>query len=199
MPVEMPSSFLRLFIAIPVPMEVREALGRAQGQLRRCSPPGSVRWTNPEQFHLTLNFLGDVMPDQAAALRGPTEKIVASFSALTLSAHGTGFFPGEHKPRVIWCGVIDANGQLNELQRELGEAVRPLTAAEKAERFSGHITLGRVKPGHHGSLRPVLERARVLRDRHFGEWLAREVIIYRSTLTPQGAVHEPFHVCPMSV
>ena len=58
------SAFLRLFIAFAVPADVRQEIGRAQGQLRRHSPPGAVRWTRPDQFHITLKYLGDVPATQ---------------------------------------------------------------------------------------------------------------------------------------
>lgn len=192
-------AFLRLFIAIAVPLAVRHEIARAQGQLRRCAPPSAIRWAAKEQFHLTLKFLGDVTPEQAAELRELVAAICAAFPALSLSASGLGFFPNARKPRVIWAGVDEPTGQLAELQRQLDESMRPFAPAERAERFSAHVTLGRVKPGRHGSLKPVWDHAPHLRDRHFGDWLADEVVIYRSLLTPERAVHEPFYVCRLTV
>jgi 2'-5' RNA ligase len=120
-----PSGFLRLFIAIAVPPGVRQEIGRAQGQLQqRNSPPGAIRWTKPEQFHITLKFLGDVPVEQAAALEKSTTAVCKTFPALKLSAHGIGFFPNERNPRVIWAGASDAGGQLSELHRQLDEALR---------------------------------------------------------------------------
>ena len=191
--------FLRLFIAVEVSSEVREEIARAQGQLRRCAPPGAIRWAQADQFHLTLKFLGDVTPDQADALRQPAAQICAAFPALSLSAVGLGVFPNWRRPRVIWAGVEDASGRLARLQRQIDEAMRPFAPAEKPQRFSAHITLGRVKPGHHGSFDPLWERAQQLRDRRFGEWQADEVVIYRSRLTSERAVHERFHVCRLNV
>ena len=195
---ENPSAFLRLFIAIAVPPDVRQEIGRAQGQLRRNSPPGAIRWTRPDQFHVTLKFLGDVPAEQVAALEKSAAAVCAGCPALRLSARGIGFFPSVRKPRVIWAGADDDCGQLAELHRQMDDALRWLAPAEKPERFSGHITLGRFKPGHHAAIPKLLERAAVFRARHFGDWPAGTVDIVRSELTSIGATHTPLASFPLA-
>jgi 2'-5' RNA ligase len=193
-----PSPFLRLFLALAVPLDVRKEIGRAQGQLRRLAPPGAIRWTQPEQFHVTLKFLGDVPAEQVAALEQAVSGVCSGSPAQRLSARGIGFFPNAQKPRVIWAGTGDDRGQLAELHRQLDEAVRPFAPAGKPERFAGHITLGRFKSGRHAAVETLLERATVLRDRHFGDWLAGEVAIVRSELTSAGARHTPLATFPLA-
>jgi 2'-5' RNA ligase len=185
-------AFLRLFIALAVPQNVQKEIGRAQSQLRRSSPPGTIRWTRPEQFHVTLIFLGDVPAAQVEALKVSVSGVSAGFPPLQLSAHGIGFFPNIQRPRVVWAGTGDGNGQLAELHRKLDEAARPFAPAEKPERFAGHITLGRFKPGHPAAIDKLLARAEVQRPRHFGDWEAGQVDIFRSELTSAGAMHSLF-------
>ena len=194
-----PTAFLRLFVAIAVPPEVRAEIGRAQSQLQRHSPPGAIRWTRPEQFHVTLKFLGDVPATSVAALEKSAAGECAGFAPMKLSARGIGFFPNERKPRVIWVGADDDRRQLAELYRKMDEALRWLAPADKPERFSGHITLGRFKPGQPAATSRLLERVAVLRDRHFGDWLAGEVEIIRSELTSTGATHTPIASLPLTV
>lgn len=188
-------AFLRLFIAIPVPADVRNPIRRAQEQLRRCSPPGGIRWTNPDQFHLTLKFLGDVPSDQFAALEKSVSTVCTGFSPLQLTARGIGFFPGRHKPRVIWAGATDKEDRLSELHRQIDEAMRPFAPADRPGKFTGHITLGRFKPGRKIALNRLLERVGVLNDRIFGDWSSEEVEIVRCELTSAGAVHTPVASC----
>lgn len=187
-----PAPFLRLFIALAVPPEVRREIARAQGQLRRHSPPGAIRWTQPDQFHVTLKFLGDVPAAQADALKPAVAKICTGFPALRLAAHGIGFFPNRQTPRVIWVGANGVSGQLAELYRQMAVAMEPFAPSEKPEKFTGHITLGRFKPGFHAAIPKLIERAAVLRGRHFGDWRADAVEIIRSELTSAGALHLPF-------
>jgi hypothetical protein len=105
MPDEPHAEFLRLFIALPVPAEVRAEIARAQVQLKCCLPPGVVRWVRAEQFHLTLKFLGDIHPTQLDALKKSVAEACAGLLPPALSAKGVGFFPHAQKPRVIWAGV----------------------------------------------------------------------------------------------
>jgi 2'-5' RNA ligase len=189
MAAESPAGFLRLFIAVAVPPDVRREIGRAQDRLQRNSPPGAIRWTRPDQFHVTLKFLGDVPAAQVAALEKSVAAVCATSPALRLAARGIGFFPDAKKPRVIWAGASDGNGQLAGLHRLLDEALRWLAPAERPEKFTGHITLGRFKPGHHAAIPKLLELAADFRDRHFGDWPTGELEIVRSELTATGATH----------
>lgn len=190
-PDDLTPAFLRLFIAVAVPPDVRQEIARAQDQLRRNSPPGALRWTRPEQFHLTLKFLGDVPATQVGALENAVSAACAGFPVLPLAAHGLGFSPNEQRPRVIWAGVDDPGGQLAELHRRIEVAVLPFAPSPAPERFAGHITLGRFKPGYHGAMGKLLARATLLRTRHFGDWRAEQVDIIRSELTAAGARHTP--------
>jgi len=195
MPGETASGFLRLFIAIAVPPDVRQEIGRAQAQLRRCSPPGAIRWTKPEQFHVTLKFLGDVHTGQLAALEKSVAAVCAGFPSLELSANGVGFFPGRRRPRVVWAGAVDWEHRLGELHRQIDETTLPFAVADKPGTFTGHITLGRFKPGHRVTPDALLKRAEMLRDRHYGNWSVRDLEIVRCDLTPAGALHTVAATC----
>jgi 2'-5' RNA ligase len=191
-------AFLRLFIALPVPEDVRGEIARVQGQLKRSAPPGSIRWTRADQFHLTLKFLGDMPSTQLEALKKSVAEACAVSAPIQLSAHGMGFFPNAKKPRVLWAGADDEGDLLPELHRRIHEAVLPFAPADSSERFSGHITLGRFKPGHHGSMKNFMGRAALFHARQFGNWRASEVEIIRSELTSEGAAHTPDCICPLA-
>ena len=196
MTADQPAGFLRLFIAIAVPADVRKEIGRAQGQLRCNSPPGAIRWTRPDQFHVTLKFLGDVPVTQVTPLAEALAEACAGFKVLRLSAHGIGYFPHAQTPRVIWARVDDARGQLAELHQQLNGAMRPFAPAQaRPEKFAGHITLGRFKPGRHAAIPDLLERAAALHDRRFGDWQAGEVEIVRSELLSTGVLHTSLGSC----
>jgi len=184
-----PAPFLRLFVAITVPLEVRQEIGRALERLRRNSPPSAVRWARADQFHITLKFLGDIPAEQVAQVEQSVAAVCAGLSPIHISAKDVGFFPNRHKPRVIWVGAHDDGGRLVELHRQLDDALRWLTPAERIEKFTGHITLGRFKPGHHAAIPKLLEQAAHFANRDFGAWQAEEVELVRSKLTAIRAEH----------
>ena len=116
---------LRLFVAIPMPEAVRNEMLRVQQEMQRLVSREAVRWTKPEQFHLTLRFLGDVPVEHVAALQEAVNAVCRSHPALRLRAQGVGFFPNARSPRVIWVGVNDGEERLADLQKKIEDAVRP--------------------------------------------------------------------------
>jgi 2'-5' RNA ligase len=189
---------MRLFIAIAVPPVVRQEIGRVQYRLQRVAPPGTVRWAPPDQFHITLKFLGDVPAQHLAALEQSLAPVCAACQPLQISARGINFFPNAIRPRVIWTGADDIQKQLPELHRQIDGASRWLAPAERPEKFTGHITLGRLKPGGHGGIPRLLEAAAVFRNRWFGDWQAAEVQLVRSQLTATRAEHSAIAVFPLA-
>ncbi|MBU6411691.1 MAG: RNA 2',3'-cyclic phosphodiesterase, partial [Verrucomicrobia bacterium] len=114
---------LRVFVAIATPEPVRHELQRVQRELAPLAPPGVIRWIMPEQFHLTLKFLGNVPAERAAALKETLRPACSEHPALRLRAQGVGFFPNAASPRVIWAGVNDSAGQLLRFQGRIEAAL----------------------------------------------------------------------------
>jgi RNA 2',3'-cyclic 3'-phosphodiesterase len=177
----------RLFMAIAMPEPVRDAILRVQRELQSLVPRDVVRWTKPEQFHLTLRFLGDVAADRVEDLKQSAGAVGRGARALAVRAEGVGFFPNSRAPRVIWAGVHDGEGRLLELQRQIETAVAPLSPERGEKNFAGHVTLGRLKYPKPADIRDLVARAQTLEKRRFGEWTAQEVEIIRSESSPSGA------------
>ena len=180
---------LRLFVAIPMPETVRNEITGIQQEMRQLVSRDAVRWTKPEQFHLTLRFLGDVTGTRVSALQEAVNAACAGVPALRLRAQGVGFFPKAHSPRVIWAGVNDGRGRLADLQKKIEGAVQPFAEKPGAEKFAGHVTLGRVKFLNRPEIEKLAAHAQAIKDRLFGEWTANEVELIRSDLLPAGASH----------
>jgi 2'-5' RNA ligase len=183
------SERFRLFIAVTLPEEVKAQIEAAQAELRRALPGPGVRWTRREQFHLTLMFLGDVDVARVQPLEEAIRAACRGFSALPLRAERVGFFPDLRYPRVVWAGVQDQAGQLLRLQQAVDAATRDFTTEQKEERFSGHITLARIKAIKRPEAEALRQAAAGMAERLFGQWTAGEVELMRSVLSPQGARH----------
>jgi len=180
---------LRLFVAIPIPEPVRDEIIRVERELQPLVPRDVARWTRPDQFHLTLRFLGDVPVDGVEDLKKSIGAVCRNARLLSLRAEGVGFFPNSGSPRVSWVGIDDGAGRLVDLQRQIEAAVRPFTAEPGEKNFMGHVTLGRVKNPRPADARNLATRAQSLEKRLFGEWTAHEIEIIRSELSPAGARH----------
>ncbi|MGA2787273.1 MAG: RNA 2',3'-cyclic phosphodiesterase [Verrucomicrobiota bacterium] len=180
---------LRLFIAISIPEPVRDEIIRVQEELLPLVPRGVARWTRPDQFHLTLRFLGDVPADGVEDLKKSAGAVCRNARPLSLRAEGIGFFPNLRAPRVIWVGINDGAGRLVDLQQQIETAVGPFSPEPGEKNFTGHVTLGRLKNPRPADTRDLAARAQTLEKRLFGEWTAQEMEIIRSELSPAGARH----------
>ena len=183
------SAPFRLFVAVTVPEGVKANMQKTQAELRRVVPQRSVRWARREQFHLTLRFLGDVEATRVEALAEAIRTACRGFGALHLHAERVGFFPDLRYPRVAWVGVRDEAEQLSRLQQTVEAATEGFTTEEKKERFTGHITLARIKGIKRPEAETLGQAALGMADRLFGRWTAYQIELMRSELLPQGARH----------
>lgn len=127
---------MRVFFGIGIPPAQRSALALQQFLL-----PLPKR-ADPEDFHLTLCFLGEITPaevevahDAALGMRMP---------GFSLVIEGFGLFGGA-RPRVAFAGVRPCAG-LDRLQARLQTALYRARLRPDARRFMPHVTLGRFRP-----------------------------------------------------
>jgi 2'-5' RNA ligase len=179
----------RLFVAVAIPEVVKAKMEEAQAELRRAVPGHGVRWTRREQFHLTLKFLGEVDAARVEALGEAIRAACRGFGALHLRAERVGFFPDLRYPRVVWTGVQDQAERLPRLQQAVDAATRDFTIEQKDERFTGHVTLARIKAIRRPETGALGKAAAGLAEEVFGQWTAGSIELMRSVLSPQGASH----------
>ncbi|HTR40729.1 MAG TPA: RNA 2',3'-cyclic phosphodiesterase [Pseudomonadales bacterium] len=178
---------LRLFLAIQIPDTIKAELQRWQDELKPWLPKGEVRWAKPEQFHLTLKFLGNVPVGDVKALSEATRVVCQKAPPMPLKAGGVGFFPNELAPRVYWVGINSPSEQLQTFQQQLDTAVSRFVEKEEAKNFTAHVTLARFEKLRRGAVEEFMKRAKA--DKLFGEWTVREVELVQSKLMPSGAFH----------
>ena len=180
---------LRLFVALPVPEAVKAEMQFAQEELRRALRAGGASWTRPEQFHLTLKFLGDVDAARVGELTGALRAVCAGFGPMKLRAEGMGFFPDARIPRVLWAGIRDTANRLPELQQAVERATAGHASRRGEKKFCGHVTLGRIKNIRRSEAEALVKLAGQMAARVFGDWEAGAVELMRSELQPAGARH----------
>jgi 2'-5' RNA ligase len=178
---------LRLFLAFAIPESIRARLKQRQQELRPLLPSPAVRWTKPEQFHLTLKFLGNVPVSEFPALKETVRALCTSLPPLSLRAQGLGFFPNHSSPRVFWVGIKSDNDLLLEFQRKLDASTRPFSEKHEDQKFTPHVTLARFEKLPRGTTERFSEH--IIANENFGDWTAREVKLIQSTLSPTGATH----------
>ncbi|HSF64408.1 MAG TPA: RNA 2',3'-cyclic phosphodiesterase [Paracoccaceae bacterium] len=126
----------RVFLALTLPPEVRSALAVVQFLLPL------PRRVEPETFHLTLAFLGEVPGALLHDVHDALEAVRSPAFALTL--RGAGLFGGA-RPRAAWVGVAPC-AALDRLQAKVAFAAHRAGAPPEARKFVPHVTLGRFAP-----------------------------------------------------
>lgn len=139
-----------------------------------------LRWTDPEQWHVTLAFMPQVPERSVEALVDEVASAVGARAPLALRVEGAGAFPNAYSARVLWAGIEGGDGALSSLAalaRGVRQAANHAGAAPEGGRFHPHVTLARLR-------RPT-EITRWIRvfDSYAGpSWLAGEVTIVASHL-----------------
>ena len=138
-----------------------------------------LRWTVPEQWHLTLAFFGDVAERHLDDLVERLGRAAARRTAVELTIAGGGAFPNPGRAKVVYAGV-DAAGREEELRRMATGARAAGTrsgAGGEGGRFHPHVTLAR-------SGRPIeaTRWIRVMEAYRGPSWTATELVLVESHL-----------------
>ena len=195
MPNESSDERLRLFVAISIHERIRNEMIAVQRELKPLAL-GDVRWTNAEQLHLTLKFLGNVPGRSLEAVKQSLTAACAEAAPFHLRAEGIGFFPNERQSRVVWVGFAGGENDLADLQLRIERQLAAFAEKPGAEKFLAHATLGRFQKYRRHKTEMLLPRARALANHAFGEWRVEAAGLFRSELSPEGARHTRVAVFP---
>src|SRR3989338_11097093 len=160
---------MRLFIAIPLPGDVRELAVNIQAGLSMDFRP-----VRDDPMHLTIAFLGE-KPEYESIIK-KLEDI--RFLSFILKTRGFGFFPSENKIRVVWLG-LEENMDFQRLQHQIREKF------DFREKLMPHITVARAKE-------LIMDRENHWKKKLSSigyeeqEFLVDKFVLYESVPTPQG-------------
>ena len=181
-------SLLRAFIAVELPLEIRQTVCNTTSKLRN-EIGALVRWVPIENMHLTLKFLGDVSPPNVELLSQMLRAEMDLFNCFDLRLNGLGSFPNLKRPRVIYIG-IQAPAGLEALQRGIESASRRLGYGSEERGFSPHLTIGRVKQNVTATEQQTIRRALAgTKIDALGTARVNSVELFKSDLRPTGSVY----------
>ncbi|MGD0200636.1 MAG: RNA 2',3'-cyclic phosphodiesterase [Bryobacteraceae bacterium] len=173
---------MRLFTAIDLPAELLAALGQLIGRLR---PTARIKWSTPENIHLTTKFIGEWREERLGELEAALAALPAR-DPIEIQMRGLGFFPNPHHPRVFWAAV-HAPAALAELVRQTEDALARLGIPRESRPFSPHLTLARIKEP--APMRSLQQAIASLPSTDFGSFTVDRFYLYQSRLSPAGSVY----------
>jgi 2'-5' RNA ligase len=140
----------RLFTAIEIPHAIASDLALYRGGL-----PGA-RWIEPENYHVTLRFIGDVDGTTAREVAATMAESPA-MGAPRLVIDGLGSFGGD-RPRALFARVAPS-AELSRLQAAQEKLARRAGLEPETRKFTPHVTLARLRGVRSGDLAALIARA----------------------------------------
>lgn len=169
----------RLFVALDLPPDIKESLEPLASGL------GDVRWTLPEQQHITLRFIGEVDNGRANDVADALSLVPGTPFELELK--GIGHFPPRGEPKVLWAGVAKSR-ELKDLKRRIDRVLKRVDIASDTQKYAPHVTLARLRqPPPDAGLADYLMRHALYTSDPFP---IDSLHLYSSWLRPEGPMYQ---------
>ena len=179
---------IRSFISLDLPLSLRHELsGHAKliaGQEKRQK----IRWLPPENYHITLVFLGEIESAILSGLQFALEQKLEATESVPLTISAITPFPFS-RPRIA-AALVEQTAELLRLQSDVANCVRKYGITPERRRFVPHVTLGRLKPR---AGKTVDFKVRNILLSGFAE----SVTLFQSELTPDRAIHTALAEIPL--
>lgn len=184
---------IRTFIGIFPPPHVQSAITDILTPLE--SDARAIRWEKQVKFHITMKFLGDILPEQLHQLQSFLIQECRPIRQFEILLKSFGCFPTTHAPKIVWIG---SSGNENDWLVDCFKAVESACTSagfKKDERpFHPHITLGRVKGNISENLIKKIENT-TFQPLQF---LCTELLIMKSDLSPSGSAYSQLSSIPLT-
>lgn len=176
---------MRLFIAVPVPENLKKRIIAVQDGIRRAGV--DAKFVEAENLHFTIKFLGEVTEEKTAEIRGAMEKACENQKVFEINVSGIGAFPGGNYARVVWLSVKEGLQEFEDLIKTVDEELSRI-GFEKEKGYVPHLTLARVRSGRNrAELLRLLEQ---LENMEIGKMKVKELKLMKSTLSGKCPVYE---------
>ena len=197
---------MRTFVALEIPYDVKQQLRALQDRLKESpalqEQPSLLRWTNTQNLHLTLRFLGDTDDAQRHQLQNGLAAIAAKHAPFSLKPSRLGCFRSWSNLRVLWVGLEGELEALQDLQADVEFLSRQIGFPPERNRYSPHITLARTaRNASRPALRTASEQLRRAAEegetQYWNDWRVSELHFIRSVLGPGGARYFNLVTCAL--
>ena len=185
---------IRSFLAFELPPDIKRVISEVSRAGKAL--PLDLAWVKSDNNHLTMVFMGNVLEDKIQSIGETVEKVCARCDPFDVSPGGLGFFGSRRRLRVLWMGL---NGDIHRMGRfrdALQKSLKPFGIKTEGRPFKPHLTLGRFKKG----ARPWPHLDHMISkyaDRKGRTCSLGELVLFKSDLTPGGAIYTKLDVWPL--
>jgi RNA 2',3'-cyclic 3'-phosphodiesterase len=131
----------RVFFAIEMPAEIQEIFAKIIFELKKSYREDAVRWTQPKNLHLTLQFLKAVAVEDIPQLSSKVRHALQAAASFTVRTGNLELFPSAKRPKIISLAV-DASENLTNLSAMIGTGIKAANYPLEPRAFRAHLTLG---------------------------------------------------------
>jgi len=171
---------IRSFISLDLPLSLKHELSGHAKLIAGQDKRQKIRWLPPENYHLTLVFLGEIESVKISALQLALERKLESTKAVPLTISAITPFPFS-RPRIA-AALVERTAEMLRLQSDVANCVRKCGITPERRRFVPHVTLGRLKPRAGKTIN--FQAMNILLS-----GFADSVTLFQSELTQDGAIH----------
>jgi 2'-5' RNA ligase len=185
---------MRMFVGIGLPPDCRRSIVDAVSPFMGRRLP--VSWTQEQNLHVTLKFLGETPPDRVDRITALLAVAAEDIPVFEFVVEGVGAFPSLRAPRVLWVGIRESLELVGKLHENMENALSGAGFPREGRPLHPHITVGRARDG----LPPGWgeEFARAVSGIRFGVVRVDSYRLYESRLSPRGASYFVLRDVPIS-
>lgn len=167
----------RAFFAVALPVELQEQIMVLLKPLKRLNVSDDIRWSKPENLHITLRFLGNINIEQYNAIVAQAMKVLCEIPIFTVDLTSLCLFPNLFSPHAL---ILKPQPfvKLKELETTIDKIVVANGVEPETRPFMPHLTVARFNRKICLSSK---EQKNLTLDSLLGmNLLVNEVILYRS-------------------
>ena len=173
--------YFRTFIGLP--LRVEPHFLQARKDLMSALDGERISWTDPNQYHVTLRFIGDTEAASIQRIGSALHAGVTIPERISLEISGLDSFGPRKGPRVIWVG-FEEYGFFESLKCEVDHALELCGIPVIEQPFRAHLTLGRVRSLQ--NLQSYYKTVEEMDQRFSSAVLFEKLVFFRSILGPRG-------------
>jgi len=173
---------MRAFISLELPEEIKAEISKIQQESEKTGV--QARWVKPELAHLTLVFLGSITPNKVEPISKILEEAISQIKPVELHLLKIDCFPSPTKARIVFVDLGGELGKLHALATKIRKGLKKEKIYFDKKPFVSHVTLGRIKKRQ--NLTHLIKKIKIKKVK----FVANEVTLTQSTLTPSGPVYQ---------
>ncbi len=178
---------MRLFIGIEIPEKIKKKISKEIEKLKKRYP--TFRWVRPENYHITLLFLGEVKEDKVEKIKKRLERAIFESSPFYLFSYSYSLFINH---RIVLHITFRREKEIEILAERIKKEFREFNFKTNHKKFVPHLTIARAKipsKQQYFVLKKLLSK--IPTDFYFK---VDKVVLYESILAKKGPIYKKIAV-----